>query len=444
MFAMKFRRPIDPTLQFAIPVIFETVLSTFINLIFSSLIGGISGSSLTAISQCNMIVTLIVAAMSMLNTGSSVLCARLKGSGEFREASRVAEQTLLLAGAFSLIIMTLCLIFTAPLLSLVMPNAEEALLHEAFVYFRVLILSLPFLNIANVLVGMLRAAGDSRTGMTVNVSTCLMQLGFAFLFLRMVRLGVAGAGLTYLCCRAGSMALAAWLFVHSHRYAIRLSRILKPHLPTFKRIFTIGIPSSIESIFVQAGYLLCSSMVIGLGSFEAAVYNVANTLYSFASLPQGIMTVIALTTTGQLIGAKEYDKARKKGWKFWRVGQLAVTLTSLILFLLRKQLTPLYSADPAVQTAAASAIIAALLMNHPGASLNTLNPQLSAGGDVKSVMYVTLVGVWLVRLPLTWLFCYHWTMGAPGVFLANAIALFVRAILNILRVRQGKYLYMRV
>ena len=441
---MRFKRTVDPTLQFALPVIFETVLSTFINLIFSSLIGGISGSSLTAISQCNMIVTLIVAAMSLLNTGSSVLCARLKGSGEYREASRVAEQTILLACAFSLIIMTLCLIFTVPLLSLVMPNAEDGLLHEAYVYFRVLILSLPFLNISNVLVGMLRASGDSRTSMVVNVSTCLMQLLFAFLFLRTFQLGVTGAGLTYLCCRLASMLLAVWLFTHSHRYTIAFRRILKPHFPTFRRIFALGIPSSVESIFVQAGYLVGSTMVIGLGSFEAAVYNVANTLYSFASLPQGIMSAIALTTTGQLIGSGDYEMARKKGWKLWRIGLIAVTATSLILFLLRKQLTPLYSSDPAVQTAAAAAILAALLMNHPGASLNTLNPQLSAGGDVRSVMYTTLIGVWLIRLPLTWLFCYHWTLGAPGVFLANAIALYVRAVLNILRTRQGKYLYMRV
>lgn len=434
----------NPTLQFSLPVIFETVASTFINLIFSSLIGGISGSSLTAISQCNMIVNLIVAAMSMLNTGSSVLCARLKGSGEYREASRVAEQTMLLAAAFGLIIMTLCLLFTTPLLSLVMPNAEASLLQEGFVYFRVLILSLPFLNITNVLVGMLRASGDSRSSMVVNVSTCLMQLAFAFLWLRAFRLGVTGAGLAYLCCRIGSMLLALWLFIHSHRYAIALRSIFKPHFPTFKRIFALGIPASIESIFVQAGYLLGSTMVIGLGSFEAASYNVANTLYSFASLPQSIMSAIALTTAGQLIGAKEYEKAKKTGWKMWRIGLLAVTLTSLILFLLRKQLTPLYSADPAVQAASATAIIAALMMNHPGVSLNTLNPQLSAGGDVKSVMYTTLIGVWIVRLPLTWLFCYHWTLGAPGVFLANAIALYVRAILNIIRMRQGKYLYMRV
>lgn len=434
----------NPALQFALPVIFETVLSTFINLVFSSLIGGISGSSLTAISQCNMIITVIVAAMSMLNTGSSVLCARLKGEGDHREASRVVEQTLLLAGAFGLIIMTLCLLFTAPLLRLVMPNAEAALLSEAYVYFRVLILSLPFLNISNVLVCTLRASGDSRTSMVVNVATCLTQLGFAFLFLRVLRLEIAGAGLTWLLCRAASMLLAIWLLRHSHRYAVQLRRIFQPHFPTFRRIFTLGIPASIEAIFVQVGYLLASTMVIGLGTFEAAVYNVANTLYSFASLPQTIFSAIALTTTGQLIGAKEYAKAKKNGWRLWGLAVLSVLVLGALLFALRDRLTPLYSNDPAVQAAAAAAIVSALMMNIPGVSLNTLNPQLQAGGAVRTVMIISLFGVWAVRLPLTYLFCYHWTLGAQGVFWANAITLYFRMVCTVVSFVRGKYLYMRV
>jgi len=85
-----------------------------------------------------------------------------------------------------------------------------------------------------------------------------------------------------------------------------------------------------------------------------------------------------------------------------------------------------------------------LLMNIPGASLNTLIPQLQAGGAVKTVMFITLFGVWVVRLPLTWLFCYHWTWGAKGVFLANAIALYSRLVLTTICFVRGKYLYMRV
>jgi len=288
-------RHMNPTLQFSIPVIFETVFSTFINLVFSSIIGGISGSSLTVISQCNLILNFIVAATTMLTTGSSVLCARLLGAGEPQEASRVVEQTLFLALVSSTVITLACLIFTTPILTLLMPNAEPALLAEGETYFRVLVLSLPFLMATNSLVSVLRAAGDSRTSMIINVFSCVLQLVLALLFLRVLSLDIAGAGLTYLVCRISSMLLAFYALRHSHRFSLRLRNTLRANAAVCKRILSVGVPTSIESIFVQAGYLTASSMVIGLGSFEAAVYNVANTMYSFASVPQSFFAPIALT-----------------------------------------------------------------------------------------------------------------------------------------------------
>ena len=80
----------------------------------------------------------------------------------------------------------------------------------------------------------------------------------------------------------------------------------------------------------------------------------------------------------------------------------------------------------------------------PAISLNTLDPQLRAGGDVKYVMYVSIIAVWIIRLPATWLFCYYWRMGAQGVLWANTLSLTFRMICNMARFIRGKYLYMRV
>jgi competence protein ComEC len=71
-----------------------------------------------------MAMNLIVAAMAMLTTGSGVLCSRLLGGGDRKEASRVAEQTLGFGLFFSLTITLLCQIFTGPIVSLLMPNAD--------------------------------------------------------------------------------------------------------------------------------------------------------------------------------------------------------------------------------------------------------------------------------------------------------------------------------
>lgn len=113
-FAVKTFHIKNPTIQFALPIVFETVFSTLLGLVVSSLVGGISGSSLTVISQGNMVINLIVASLSMLTTGASVLCARLLGAGEYREASGVVEQALLLSAVISAAITIGCFLFAAP------------------------------------------------------------------------------------------------------------------------------------------------------------------------------------------------------------------------------------------------------------------------------------------------------------------------------------------
>ena len=52
--------------------------------------------------------------------------------------------------------------------------------------------------------------------------------------------------------------------------------------------------------------------------------------------------------------------------------------------------------------------------------------------------------VWAIRLPLTYLLCYVWNMGAVGVFWANTLSLLFRMVCNMARFIKGKYLYMRV
>ena len=431
-------------LRFIMPVIYESVLNTAAGLLFSYLIGGISRSSLTTIAQCNQCVTLIVALAALINTGSCIICSRLTGAGQFAEASRTAEQAMLLTAVSSVSITALCLAFNRPLMGLLMPNAESEVISEGVTFFRLLILSLPFLMIINLIGGLFRAAGDGRSPFFISLLICGVQLLCSVLFMRVWRLEIVGAGLSYLFCRMFGCILACLLLKHGRAYVISLRKALKPNIAIFKRIFRIGIPAATESTVVQAGYLLANSMVIGLGTTQAAVFSVANTIMTFVSLPQGICSTIATTIIGHYIGAREYGLARRRGWLIWLSGLCATAVLGITVYALRYRLTPIYSADAEIQLLAADVMLYALLIMPPGISLNTIDPQLRVGGDVRYVMYVTSVAVWLVRLPLTYLFCYVLGFGAKGVFLANALSLLLRAVLNMARFLKGKYLHMNV
>ena len=85
-----------------------------------------------------------------------------------------------------------------------------------------------------------------------------------------------------------------------------------------------------------------------------------------------------------------------------------------------------------------------LVMDIAGISINAIDPQLRAGGDVKYVMIITLTAVWLIRLPLTWLFSFHFDMGVMGIFLANTISLYYRAILGLVRHRGNQWIKKKI
>ena len=48
-------------------------------------------------------------------------------------------------------------------------------------------------------------------------------------------------------------------------------------------------------------------------------------------------------------------------------------------------------------------------------------------------MFASLVGVWIVRLPLSWLFGYHFGWGVMGIFLANFASFLYRMTLGLVR-----------
>ena len=85
-----------------------------------------------------------------------------------------------------------------------------------------------------------------------------------------------------------------------------------------------------------------------------------------------------------------------------------------------------------------------MVLNIPASSINSVDPQLRAGGDVRYVMLVTLSAVWLIRLPLTYLFCFVWDWGVPGIFIGNSISLYYRAVMGLIRRRGDKWLTRKV
>ena len=118
------------TLRFTAPVIFENIATTVIGLVFSSIIGGISATSLAGVSVANSAMSVLIAVSAFLVTGSSVLTARLVGERNQKETTLAVEQSILIAIVFGVAVTLLCEAAAVPITRMLLPGTEEAVFRE--------------------------------------------------------------------------------------------------------------------------------------------------------------------------------------------------------------------------------------------------------------------------------------------------------------------------
>ena len=426
--------------RFVVPVVGENVFTIVVGLVFSRIISTISPSALAAIGISNSIMTVINALFSMVTTGSAVLIARQIGAADRQGAGDTVEQSVFLSIWVSLLFTAVCEALTVPILRICMPSATDEMFREAVRFYRVLMLSLAPLVLHGMLSAVSRAAGNSKSPLRVALIMNGVQVAVGYLFIRVFHWEETGAGLSYVFCRVvGAGIMAVSVLKNRNGFEISLKNTLKPKMKTAKRILAIGLPCSVESIVVQIGYLLANSMSIALGAMEAGVYQILNTVNTFLTLPHAICTAVAMTSVGHLLGARRLPDARRAGRAVWAAGIAATLLLGAIVILLGKRLAGVYSSDAEAISMSAGLFWLLIVMDIAGCSCNAIDPQLRAGGDVRFVMTNATVGVWLVRLPLTYLFCFVLRFGVMGLFAANTVSLYYRAGASYLRLRGEKW-----
>ena len=425
---------LSPAQRFPLPVVLETILNLVSSQVTAMMIGRISGASLAASGMGNMIITFITAAFAMIITGSAVLISRRVGAGDPLGAADTLEQSISMLAIASTAAAALLFLLSGRLLRLLMPSAEDALMGEALVYLRVNVVSFPFLMMSSLLSGALRAEGNSRSAMILNVSTNALMALFAWIFIVLLGKGILGAGLAYLLARVIGAGLAVFAILRpGGRFTLRPAHVLRPRPAVWKSIFRMGAPISVESVAVQGGYLAANALVVGLGTFDATVYQVATSVNNFTWAPNGVCSATSQTMVAMSLGEGDVPKARRITRNVWLAGAGCVLGISILMAVFARPLAGVYSSDPRVIAACVPVLLLCIPMSIPAMSINTMDAALRAAGETRFVMFASLVGVWIVRLPLSWLFGYHFGWGVMGIFLANFASFLYRMTLGLVR-----------
>ncbi|MBQ8954420.1 MAG: hypothetical protein IJ048_09915, partial [Clostridia bacterium] len=203
----------------------------------------------------------------------------------------------------------------------------------------------------------------------------------------------------------------------------------------------VGAPMSLEQISVQGGYLIGNSLAVGLGTVSATVHQVCSNINNITWMPNGVCSATSQALVGLRLGEGKEAEARRVIRGVWLAGAASVLAISLVMAFFGRTMAGVYSSDEAVIAMAQPVIWLSVLMSIPAMSVNTTDAALRAGGDARYVMMVSVIGVWLIRLPLTWLLAYRMNMGIFGVFVANFINLVFRMTMGIVRLAGSRWIH---
>lgn len=270
------------------------------------------------------------------------------GQRDYDAVSRIAAQSLWIAIIVGGLATSLLGIFTLPVVKFF--GASDVVAPFAVKHLRARIISAPAFLSTMVFNGTFRGHQDTKTPFLVGMAANLINLACFYVFIRVLGLGVIGAGLAVSMQQiAFSLGLLTLLV---RRRILRLRDMRRP--PGLKSILSLlstGVALTIRtfSIFSTVSYGM--AVAGALGPIQTAAFEISRQIFAlFARLFDGI-SVAAQSLIPVELGKKNYDGARRTARRLLQLGSIMGFVFFGLVFAGRKQIASIFSKDLAVRAA---------------------------------------------------------------------------------------------
>ena len=245
-------------------------------------------------------------------------------------------------------------------------------------------------------------------------------------------MGVNGAGLATLISRL-ALAIAMLIVVFKHKvyapYCLNKTQNWHFKKATFKEIFAIGIPSSLQ-FCMEAGAFSVSGIMVGwLGAVQQAAHQIALNCASTT-----FMVALGFSLAGSIRVSNAYGRGHLHsifmiGKNTAYTGLIYGVVSGLLLILLGRFLPDIFSTNKEVISLATSLLIFAAIFQISDAT-QAIGVGLCRG--VKDVIRPTIyvaVAYWIIGIPMGYLLAFNFKMGAAGIWIGLVIGLTISSIL---------------
>ncbi|WP_257298400.1 MATE family efflux transporter [Haloarchaeobius sp. FL176] len=421
-----------PMLRLAWPLVAIQLLQVTYNLADTAWLGAYSSNAVGALSLAFPLIFFLISVGGGFTAAGAILVAQYTGADSDGSASLVAGQTIGFVGLLSVVIGAVGYLLTDPMLAVLPadPETQRVIVPLAADYMRIFFLGMPFLFGFFVFVSLLRGYGNTRTPLRIMLVSVALNVVLDPLVIFGVgpfpELGIEGAALATVFSRGVATLLGLYLLFWTDAGPDVGAADLAPDLETIRDIVRIGVPSAAEQSMTSLALIALTGMVATFPPAVVTAYGLGNRVISLVFLPAMGLGQATNTVVGQNLGAEQPERAERATWlaaKFAAVGLFGVAL--VIFAVPTLVLRPLLTADTA--QAAETLVYGAeyLRIAAPAFVFMGLFPvflgAFRGSGDTKTALVFSVVALWLVRVPTTYVLVFVLGWDATGVFTAVAL-----------------------
>ena len=426
-------------LKLALPIIIGQLGGIITGLADTIMVGQHSTAELAASSFVNNVLNTFI----IFGTGFSFALTPLVGENLARQ-KRYVVAAWLKNGIVANLLLSILLV---AILTVIYFNVEHfgqpsELMPLIRPYFLVSMISIIFVMLANSFRQFVEGITNPSVSMWILVSGNLLNIVGNYVLIYgkwgFPEMGLMGAGYSTLISRIAMLLMFVMVFLFRPSYKQYRRGFMRMWvLPNrLMRVTRLGVPIALQQGLEAATFSLTAIMVGWIGSLELAAHQVviAISTISFTTY-LGLGSATAIRTSFYK-GAKDWVQVRKTTVAGIHLGVIVSTLTCLGLFLLRNQISFVFSDDPKVASIVIVLLPILMLYQYVDGAQIVLANALRGLSDVKPIMWISFITNFLIAIPAGYILGFPLGMGIEGIWLAYPIGFVFSVALLGLRARK--------
>ncbi len=321
--------PLSLILGFCLPMVCGNLFQQLYNMVDSIIIGQYVGvKAFSGVGSVGSVYFLVIGTATGICSGFSIPIAQKFGADDLKGLRKTVYNANVLAAIMSAILTFVTVVFCRPLLTLMRTPSET--FEYAFLYIRMIFLGIPITVFYNMLSGILRALGDSKTPLKYLLISSALNVIFDLLFIIGFGMGVTGAAAATVLSQLIS-GLLCFRYVKKNLTFLRCEPDEKKLDPALiKVILSLGLPMAFQFSITATGTIILQTAVNNLGPSIVAATTAGSKIQTLVIQPMETLGVTLASYGGQNIGAGKLDRVRNGARQALCV-QLIYTITIAVV-----------------------------------------------------------------------------------------------------------------